>query len=114
MPARVLLKAIEEHGLPNDQSKEADYYVGLRDATEKDTVPVSLCQMDANDLCSYELKLRMHRIIAGDPSRGSIAVEDVAAPPVGSLVEVRQIMPTRPSYVAHRSSVVLLQTKECH
>ena len=30
------------------------------------------------------------RIIAGSPSRGSIAVEDVPAPPAGSRIEVRR------------------------
>lgn len=30
----------------------------------------------------------MHRIIAGSPSQGSIAVDDAAAPAEGKLIEV--------------------------
>ena len=41
LPARILLNAIEERGLPSEQSKDADYYVGLSDATETPSIPVS-------------------------------------------------------------------------
>ena len=44
LPARVLLNAIEERGLPNEISKDADYYIGLRDATENVSIPVSISQ----------------------------------------------------------------------
>ncbi|EJC98055.1 uncharacterized protein FOMMEDRAFT_171418 [Fomitiporia mediterranea MF3/22] len=70
LPARILLKAIQDVGLPNDLAKNVDYYIGIRDAGMVD-----------------DISPRLGRIIAGSPSRGSIAVEDVPAPPVGTSIE---------------------------
>ncbi|KAH8114696.1 hypothetical protein DFH11DRAFT_1543945 [Phellopilus nigrolimitatus] len=75
LPARILLKAIQDHELPDAQAKDLDYYIGIRDATEGEKTHVT------------KLFPKVLRIVAGSPSQGSIAVEEVAAPPVGSLVE---------------------------
>ena len=40
LPARVLVKAIQDHGLPDDLAKNVDYYIGVRDAGRDDMVTV--------------------------------------------------------------------------
>ena len=35
---------------------------------------------------------RLVRVVAGDPSRGSIALENSSAPPVGSELQVRMVV----------------------
>jgi len=69
-PARVLLKAIQKHGLSDGHTKEVEFYIGIRDGLENISTPP-----------------RLFRIVAGSPSKGSIAVEEAAAPPVGSTIQ---------------------------
>lgn len=61
---------------------------------------ISALEMGLTTPALYESKLfhtpfglivsqpKLFRIVAGSPSRGSVALEEAAAPPVGSLVEV--------------------------
>ena len=38
LPARILVKAIQDYGLPDDQAKNVDYYIGVRDQADIGTV----------------------------------------------------------------------------
>ena len=92
LPARVLLKAAQNLDLTNDQTKDVEYFVGLREGTDRSGQPVSYLswlprRRRKNNISSR--KPPLFRIIAGTPSRGSIAIEDNPAPAAGSTIEVR-------------------------
>lgn len=41
LPARILVKAIQDHGLPDGLAKDVDYYIGVREAGEDEKASVS-------------------------------------------------------------------------
>jgi len=72
LPARVIAEALQSRGGDKSSQKELDFYVGVRDSS--DTTPE---HMD-----------KMYRILAGAPSRGSVAIENVLAPRQGSVIQL--------------------------
>ncbi|KAH7923827.1 hypothetical protein BV22DRAFT_1035883 [Leucogyrophana mollusca] len=68
-PTRLLLNAIRKHGIDDRNSfKEDDFYLGVVEDGQLNQV---------------------YHILSGDPSRGTIALQSHAAPPVGAVVQVR-------------------------
>ncbi|PAV17235.1 hypothetical protein PNOK_0729900 [Pyrrhoderma noxium] len=70
LPARILLASIKEHGLSDDLAKEVDYFINIKPKNSASSSPEQLL-----------------RIVAGSPSQGSIAVEEVSAPEAGTDIE---------------------------
>ncbi|KAG1822641.1 uncharacterized protein BJ212DRAFT_1263735 [Suillus subaureus] len=68
-PTRLLLAAMYKHGLDsrNVLLKDDEFYVGVMSGGKVE---------------------RLHRIISGDPSRGTIALGTMSAPPQGSIIRV--------------------------
>ncbi|KAH7915434.1 hypothetical protein BJ138DRAFT_997911 [Hygrophoropsis aurantiaca] len=67
-PTRLLLNAISKHGInSNNPFKEDEFYLGVVDNGQLSEV---------------------YRIMSGDPSRGTIALQSPSAPPEGSVVQV--------------------------
>ncbi|KAF8558293.1 hypothetical protein OG21DRAFT_1229085 [Imleria badia] len=72
-PTQLLLSAIQRHGLASLHTtwvgKEDEFYVGVIDPSSQQLT-------------------QLHRINAGDPSRGTIALDAASAPKRGSIVRV--------------------------
>ncbi|THH19213.1 hypothetical protein EW146_g1907 [Bondarzewia mesenterica] len=66
-PSQLLLSAIQKHGIDNEAAKEDEFYLFV---------------------LRQNGRVQVHRIMSGDPTRGTMALESDAAPAEGTLVQV--------------------------
>ena len=85
-PSKLLVAAIQKHGIEDNGSfKGDDFYLG---AFQDDKVS-KFSQRRQILAFTLEQLSQMYHIISGDPSRGTIALESHAAPAEGTKIQAR-------------------------